>query len=112
MQMLQTSSSPMRVKLCTLDQAPQPGKGAAVRSEDGRHWALFNVDGTFHLCEDRCPHMDCPIHDGIVHRGVVTCMWHQWQFDLATGECLLSEHIRLAKHPTSIDNGIIYANLP
>ena len=102
----------MRQRICEVAQGPAAGKGQSARSEDGRVWALFNVGGEFHLCEDRCPHMDCPIHDGIVYRGVVTCQWHQWQFDLVTGECLISERIRLAKYPVSVENGVIYADLP
>lgn len=102
----------MRVKLCSIDQAPQPGKGASVRSEDGRVLALFNVGGEYFACEDRCPHMDAPIHDGTIHRGIVTCLWHMWQFDIKSGECLLNEHIKLAKFPTSVESGVIYADLP
>lgn len=102
----------MRVKLCTLEQAPAPGKGAAVRSEDGRVLALFNVGGEFFACEDRCPHMDSPIHDGTIHRGVVTCLWHMWQFDIKSGECLLNERIKLAKFRTSVEDGVICAELP
>jgi nitrite reductase (NADH) small subunit/3-phenylpropionate/trans-cinnamate dioxygenase ferredoxin subunit len=102
----------MWLKLCPHDKAPAPGKGCSVRSEDGRIWALFNVEGEFHLCEDRCPHMDAPIHDGTIARGVVTCLWHMWQFDIRTGECLLSERIRLAKHPVEIREGVLWADLP
>ena len=35
----------MRVKLCALDKAPGPGKGAAVRSEDGRTRVMVVRDG-------------------------------------------------------------------
>ena len=102
----------MRVKLCVVAKAPPPGKGASVRSEDGRVLALFNVSGEDFASEDRCPHMDSPIHDGTIHRGIVTCLWHMWQFDIKSGECLLNEHIKLAKFPTSVENGVVYADLP
>ena len=101
-----------RVRIIEVDKAPATGKGARVRSQDGRYWALFNVNGEFHLCEDRCPHMDAPIHDGTIVRGVVTCMWHMWQFDIASGECLISDNIRLSKFPVEVADGIIYADLP
>jgi nitrite reductase/ring-hydroxylating ferredoxin subunit len=102
----------MRQRICEISKAPAPGKGACVRSEDGRVWALFNVNGEFHLCEDRCPHMDSPIHDGTIHRGVVTCLWHMWQFDIRKGECLLNENIKLVKYPVKVEAGVIYAELP
>ncbi|MCC6572769.1 MAG: Rieske 2Fe-2S domain-containing protein [Planctomycetes bacterium] len=101
-----------RVRIIDVSMAPAPGKGARVRSEDGRYLALFNVGGEFHLCEDRCPHMDSPIHDGTIVRGVVTCMWHMWQFDIASGQCLISDNIRLAKFDVEVDGGVIYAKLP
>tara|TARA_R110002049_G_scaffold309268_1_gene519614 strand:+ start:155625 stop:156053 length:429 start_codon:yes stop_codon:yes gene_type:complete len=47
---------------------------AIFRTEDG----LFAVDGM-------CAHQGGPIAEGVVQDGCVTCPWHGWQYELATG---------------------------
>lgn len=100
------------MRICDFAQAPPSGRGVCFQDPSGRHWALFNDNGTFHLFEDRCPHMDFPIHDGDIRRGIVTCPWHHWQFDVQSGACLLHERIRLSKLEVQVDEGVIYALWP
>jgi nitrite reductase/ring-hydroxylating ferredoxin subunit len=45
-------------------------------------------DGTVDVIEDRCPHEGYPLSQGTVKDGVLTCKWHNWKFELATGRCL------------------------
>lgn len=52
----------------------------------GRQITLLNVDGTLHALENNCPHRGGPVGEGEVERGVITCPWHGWSFDLATGQ--------------------------
>jgi nitrite reductase/ring-hydroxylating ferredoxin subunit len=40
--------------------------------------ALFGLDGM-------CAHQGGPIAEGTVDHGCVTCPWHGWQYELATG---------------------------
>ena len=47
---------------------------AVFRTEDG----LFALDGM-------CAHQGGPIAEGRVEGGCVTCPWHGWQYELATG---------------------------
>ena len=52
---------------------------AIFRSENFRgENQLFAIDGM-------CAHQGGPIAEGQVHAGCVTCPWHGWQYDLATG---------------------------
>ena len=37
---------------------------------------------------DACPHEGYPLSQGVVREGVLTCRWHNWKFDAASGECL------------------------
>jgi nitrite reductase/ring-hydroxylating ferredoxin subunit len=101
-----------RLRLCALDEAPAPGKGKHFDAPDGPGIALFNTGDGFHAIEDNCPHMDAPLNDGIVTRGVVTCMWHGWQFDLKTGVSLMSERICVKRFPLTVEEGAIWVELP
>ncbi len=48
----------------------------------------------------RCPHMKADLTEfGQYDDGVLTCMMHGHQFDLATGRCLTSDDLRLRTEP-------------
>ena len=102
----------MKVRLCAIEDAPAPGKGAHFDVGEGPGIALFNVDGGYRAVEDNCPHMDAPLNDAICARGVITCMWHGWQFDLKTGVSLMSDRIAVKSYPVAVKNGEIYVEVP
>ena len=56
------------------------GKQVLVIAEQGRLFAIAN----------RCPHEGYPLSEGTIGAGcVLTCNWHNWKFDLATGKALV-----------------------
>lgn len=75
------------------DLAAGDGKVVEVRN---REIALFNVDGAFYALENTCCHRGGPLGDGAIKGNSVTCPWHMWEFDLATGACVNSpgDHVR------------------
>jgi len=101
-----------RVRLCALDQAPQPGNCRHFDLPDGIGCALFNVAGELFALQNNCPHMDSPIEDAAIERGVLTCPWHGWQFDLRTGISLMSDHIRIPSYAVRIENDFVLVDLP
>jgi nitrite reductase (NADH) small subunit len=100
-----------RVRLCSLEEAPPPGKGRHCEADGGAGIALFNDGGRFFAVRDNCPHMDAPLHDAILARGVITCRWHGWQFELSTGVSLMSERICVDRYPVIVQDGAIWAQL-
>ena len=69
-----------------------------------------NPDGLFAI-DNVCPHRGAPLHDGIVTDGVVTCPWHQWQFQLDDGVCQNIPKVRITTYPVEIRDGAIWVNL-
>jgi nitrite reductase/ring-hydroxylating ferredoxin subunit len=65
--------------------------GRAVVTLDGREIAVFRVDGAVHAFENACPHAGNPLVEGEVRGETLTCVYHLWQFDLATGACVRGE---------------------
>lgn len=64
--------------------------GAAVEVvAAGRIFAVYNVDGVIRVLDGICPHAGGPLGKGTLNGSIVTCPWHGWQFDVATGQhCL------------------------
>src|SRR5260370_22886406 len=56
------------------------GKQVLVVAQEGRLFAIAN----------RCPHEGYPLSEGTIGPGcVLTCNWHNWKFDLASGAALV-----------------------
>src|SRR5215469_7141621 len=56
------------------------GKQVLVIAQQGRLFAIAN----------RCPHEGYPLSEGTIGPGcVLTCNWHNWKFDLASGAALV-----------------------
>jgi nitrite reductase/ring-hydroxylating ferredoxin subunit len=52
---------------------------------DSRIVAIFRSQGELFALDGMCAHQGGPIAQGIVAAGCVTCPWHGWQYELATG---------------------------
>ena len=88
--------------LATADLAP--GKGTEV-SVAGQPVALFNVDGTFFAISNTCLHRGGPLGQGYVEGRTVTCPWHSWTFDVATGENVVNAELKVACFATKVEDG-------
>lgn len=51
----------------------------------GRIIAIFRHNGELFALDGMCAHQGGPIAKGMVSDGCVTCPWHGWQYELATG---------------------------
>jgi nitrite reductase/ring-hydroxylating ferredoxin subunit len=56
--------------------------------------ALVNAGGTIAALDGLCAHQGGPLGRGTLCDGVLTCPWHGWRYDPASGRQLLSQTIR------------------
>lgn len=61
-----------------------PGKSMGVTCHE-EEIAVFNLDGVFYACTNRCPHAGAPLENSMIAGTVISCPWHGWRFDLAAG---------------------------
>lgn len=61
------------------------GGARAMDLPCGARLALFRQGGSVFAVEDRCPHQGGPLSEGRIVDGCITCPWHGYQFDPATG---------------------------
>ncbi|MGL6072724.1 MAG: Rieske (2Fe-2S) protein [Fimbriiglobus sp.] len=100
----------MRIPVATLEDLPE-GSAAVVQLQ-GQDVALIHDGGNVYAVEDRCPHAGASLSGGHVENGTITCPWHYWCFKLDTGEyCNMPKH-KIKTYPTSIDEGVIYVDVP
>ena len=78
----------------------------------GRCYAVFDVGGELHVTDGACPHHGGPLADGLVRDGVVTCPWHWYSYELATGRCRTAAGYELRRYPVVHQGGRPYAALP
>ena len=82
-------------------------EGRRVRA--GAHdVALFNLGDTFLAVDNRCPHRQGPLADGIVAGSAVFCPLHSWKINLADGHVLAGGEGCVQTYPVKIVDGKVY----
>jgi nitrite reductase/ring-hydroxylating ferredoxin subunit len=87
-----------------------PGKATAVRI-GGLVIALFNVNGTFHALTNRCPHRGGPLGEGFLDGAQVSCPWHNYTFDVTTGENVVSADLKVERYEVRVVDGQVCVRL-
>ena len=87
-----------------------PGSSVEVVA-DGRIFAVFNVDGTFHVIDGICPHAGGPLGKGQLRGNIVTCPWHGWQFDVSTGQHCLNQRLCQTRYAARVEDGKVMAEI-
>jgi nitrite reductase/ring-hydroxylating ferredoxin subunit len=89
------------------------GRTSWTVRDGGRSLAVFVVDGTWYVTDATCPHNGGPLDQGWLRDGrVLTCPWHFYRFDLASGDCLTTGGYRLGRYPVVERDGGRYADVP
>lgn len=109
-----------------LDDAPGPGE---IRMIDlGRHRVgVIRVGDAFHALADRCPHRGAPLcSSGRAVRGItlrdghpqqepealaIRCPWHKWDFDIASGRCLVEPRMQVRRYQVTVEDHHIVVSL-
>jgi nitrite reductase/ring-hydroxylating ferredoxin subunit len=87
-----------------------PGRAADL-VVGGQSIALVNLDGTFHALSGRCPHRGGPLGQGFVDGSLVSCPWHNYTFDVTTGENVVSADLKVPRYEVKVENGLVYVKL-
>jgi len=97
-----------------------PGSHRVVRA--GRVGVgVFNVNGKYYALNNYCPHAGGPLCLGEVtgttedagaynvlwvRRGeIVSCPWHAWEFDIATGRTITEPTKTVRTYPVCVEDG-------
>ncbi len=89
-------------------------EGGTFVTHSNRELAVFRFrepDRVF-VIDNACPHAGGNLSGGEVRDEIVTCPWHQWQFDLRSGCCTHSSLARVRCYPAEIRDGVVWVDLP
>ena len=110
----------------SLADAPAAGQ-VRILDLGGHRVGLYRVGDALHALADRCPHRGAPLcssgrtvrgvylSDGSPTRGAerayVRCPWHKWDFDIATGRCLVHADMRVRRYRVTLEDDDVVVRL-
>lgn len=99
------------IALCPAAEIPE-GEMLKSALPDGTPLALYNVDGTIYVTDDKCTHGEVSLSDeGTLIGKTVECSWHFGSFDVTTGKATAMPCERdLKTYPVTIIDGIIHVD--
>ena len=86
------------------------GRDRAVVTLDTHDVVIFKADGRIHAFENRCPHEGNPLSEGEIAGPTLTCVFHNWRFDLETGACLFGD-LPATRYAAELTDGVIVVRL-
>jgi nitrite reductase/ring-hydroxylating ferredoxin subunit len=122
----------VRVVVCPTPELPAGSRRLVVPFRGRAGIGVFNVNGTYHALRNLCPHKLGPLCTGrvgghvvaaappsaeapeldIAREGeIIICPWHLWEFEIATGRCLVDPGVRAKTYPVRVEDGsvVVYA---
>ena len=103
-----------------LADLPEPGRIHMIEL-GGHRVGLVKVGDEVHALADRCPHRGAPLCSGgrtvhgielddgapvrVAARALIRCPWHKWDFDIASGRCLVHPTLRVRRYRVTVDQG-------
>jgi len=86
------------------------GNGIVVET-NGKCFAVFNVDGAFHVIDNTCLHRGGPLGEGDLEGDMVTCPWHGWEYNVKTGHCVNNPSSIIKSYQTVLEEGEVKIEL-
>ena len=122
-----------RVVAGTVEEIPPGGRKLVVPFRGRAGIGVFNIGGAYYALRNLCPHKLGPLCTGRVSGRVVAsappstyapelaierdgeiirCPWHLWEFEIATGRCLVDPKVRVKTYPVVVEDGqvVVYAD--
>lgn len=78
---------------------------------DGRHVAIFRLDDGYFAIDNLCLHQAGPLCEGPVQRGIVTCPWHGWSYDIRTGILVQDGKVGVSCHNVRVIDDTVQVQL-
>ena len=81
-----------------------------MRDIGGHKVAVVHTESGFHAVDNACPHQGYGLTTGSLDGELLTCLWHNWKFDVTTGHCVRGEEA-VACHQTAVVDGEVHVTV-
>ncbi len=89
-----------------------PRRGARCIKNGEMTIAIFRTaDDRLFALEDKCPHKNGPLSQGIIHDGCVTCPLHNWVISLETGKAQGADEGKTNAYTLKMDGDTILIDI-
>ena len=89
-----------------------PAMGSRVVQYGDIEIAIFKTrDNSIFAINNKCPHKQGKLSEGLVHEHIVTCPMHNWDIDLKKGTALGNDSGCTNVYESKIESNIIYLNI-
>ncbi|HEU5086246.1 MAG TPA: Rieske (2Fe-2S) protein [Roseiflexaceae bacterium] len=104
-----------------------PPGGRKIVRVAGREVGIFNLEGTFYALKNVCPHQGARVCLGRIvgtalpsevyqfsygrEGRVLRCPWHEWEYDIATGEALFDPRVKVVSYPVELEGDQIVVTI-
>jgi len=76
-----------------------------------RDIALIRSGSQWYALDNTCVHRGGPLGEGSIEGGTLTCPWHGWEFDFASGKCLTAPGAAVKCHPVKVEGQDVYVEV-
>lgn len=98
-------------KICPVEDIPLLG-ARVVKNGNNPDIAVFrDAEDNVYAVQDRCPHKNGPLSQGIVAGKHVTCPLHAWRIGLDNGQAAAPDVGCAKPYSTRVVDGVVYVDM-
>lgn len=98
------------VRVASVDEIPDGGR--KIVAAEGLSIGVFHHKRAWYALRNSCLHRGGPVCEGELEGETLTCPWHGYQYDLATGELLLDPSAHLDRYKVRVRDGAVHVVIP
>jgi len=98
------------IEVCKLDEIP-PSQARTVNAGDNMIAIFRLTDDRIKAVENRCPHKQGPLAEGIISGDDILCPLHNWRIHLDSGEVAAPDKGCVKTYPTKVEDGQVFLSL-
>jgi len=98
------------IQVCKLDDIP-PSQARTVNAGANMIAVFRLTDDRIKAVENRCPHKQGPLAEGIISGDDILCPLHNWRISLESGEVAAPDHGCVKTYATKVENGQVFLRL-
>jgi len=98
------------IEVCKLDEIP-PSQARTVNAGDTMIAVFRLTDDRIKAVENRCPHKQGPLAEGIISGDDILCPLHNWRIHLDDGQVAAPDEGCVKTYPVKVEHGQVFLSL-